>query len=171
MPTVGKGMEEIRVSESSCSYRVIPGQAGLRPFTFPTHSRRRRKRRPGAIFKPRGEDSSNYWEAGNEETKELRERLGRHRGHAPTGRQPARTGRTNAENRCAPETKRVDTGRSGWPLRGDPATHQRSASRTGVALFARRVGEHCDRARLPRTRRSGSCLSRVLPALLDTVHN
>src|SRR5664280_2233703 len=57
-------------------------------------------------------------------------------------------GRADAEDRSTPEETQLDIGRSGEPLRRDAATDQRSAARPGLALLARRTGQHRDGAGL-----------------------
>src|ERR1017187_10130047 len=126
-----------------------------------TPSTRRHSRRQKRILKSRKDDLGNCWEEEYEQTRELRKCLGCDRGHLRAGCEPESAGRTDAEDRSTPEETRLDTGRSGDPLRCDAATDQRSAPRPGLALLARRAGQHRDGAGLPRAPRSRRCLSRV----------
>src|SRR5476651_529860 len=96
------------------------------------------------------DDLGNCWEEGYEQTRELRKCLGCDCGHPRAGCESESAGRTDAEDRSTPEETRLDTGRSGEPLRRDAATGQRSAPRPGLALLARRAGQHRDGAGLPR---------------------
>jgi phage-related protein len=59
MPTVGKSVEEIRVSDESGAYRVIYYARRSEAIYVLTLSRRRRKRRQSAISTSPGKDSHN----------------------------------------------------------------------------------------------------------------
>src|SRR5438445_3979355 len=72
MPSIGKGVEEIRVSDSSGAYRVITWPGVLRLSTSCTPSTRRHRRRRERILKSPKDDSGNYWEEEYEQTRELR---------------------------------------------------------------------------------------------------
>src|ERR1019366_3379663 len=150
-----------RTQAAPTAWFTWPGARRL--STSCTPSTRRHRRRRGRILKSRKDDLGNCWEEGYEQTGELRKRMGCDRGHPRGGCESESAGRTDAEDRSTPEETRLDTGRSGEPLRCDAATDQRSAARPGLSLLARRAGQHRDGAGLPRARRSRRCLSRVLP--------
>ncbi len=81
MPAIGKGVEEIRVSESSGAYRVIY-LARRAEAVYVLHAfKRKRRPRPEGILKLRRDDSGNCWEEGYEQTRELCKCLGCDRGH------------------------------------------------------------------------------------------
>jgi phage-related protein len=59
MPAIGKGVEEIRVTDDSGAYRVVYVAGASRPCTYCTLSRKRRKRLQGVISRPPKDDSRN----------------------------------------------------------------------------------------------------------------
>src|ERR1019366_6116601 len=150
---------EFQTQAAPTAWCTWPGVRRL--STSCTPSTRKHRRRQERILKSRKDDLGNCWEARYEQTRELRKCLGCDRGHPRGGCESESAGRSDAEDRNTPEETRLDTGRSGEPLRRDAATDQRSASRPGLALLARRAGEHRDGAGLPRARRSRRCLRRA----------
>ena len=82
MPSIGKGVEEIRLLDSSGAYRVIYFARRADVCMFCTPSTRRHNGRQRRILKSRKDDLGNCWEAEYEQTRELRECLGCGRGHA-----------------------------------------------------------------------------------------
>ena len=84
MPAVGKGVEEIRVTDESGAYRVIyVASCGgcLRVARLPKKTQATSRR----DIEIAGNDLRNCREVENEETRELRQRLGRNCGHDGTG--------------------------------------------------------------------------------------
>jgi hypothetical protein len=160
MPAIDKGIGEIRVSDSSGAHRVITWPATRRLSMSSTPSTRKHRRRQGRILRSRKDDLGNCWEEGYEQNGELRKCLGCDRGHPLAGCESASAGGTDAEDRSTPEEIRLDTVRSGEPLRRDAAPDQRSTPRPGLALLARCAGQHRYGTGLPRARRSRRCLSR-----------
>src|SRR5258707_6162537 len=88
MPVIGRGVEEIRVSEPSGAYRVIYLARRVEAVYGCMPSTRKRRQRRRRILKSRRDDLGNYWEAGYEQTEELRECLGCDRRYSRTGCEP-----------------------------------------------------------------------------------
>jgi phage-related protein len=96
VPAIGKGVEEIRVSNSSGAYRVIY-LARRTEAVYVLHAFQKRLRpHQKRTCKSQRYGSGKYWEEHYEKTGKLREHLGRYRRHARSSRESARTGGAHA---------------------------------------------------------------------------